>query len=84
MNSLAKELNTNSTYLSKVINNSKQINFSNYINNLRIEYAIEKLTGSEQFRAYTIQAIAEESGFGTAQSFSSSFFIKQLKKEKEL
>ena len=35
LNSLAKELNTNSTYLSKVINLEKDTNFANYLNNLK-------------------------------------------------
>jgi AraC-like DNA-binding protein len=43
LNSLAKELKTNSSYLSKIINNSKEGNFTNYLNKLRIEYAINKL-----------------------------------------
>jgi len=86
---LAKELNTNGTYLSKVINEVKQVNFSNYLNQLRIEYAIEQITNNSRFREYTIKAIAEECGFKTQQSFSAafykktgikpSFFIRQLK-----
>ncbi|WP_298515816.1 helix-turn-helix domain-containing protein [uncultured Kordia sp.] len=86
---LAKELNTNGTYLSKVINEAKQVNFSNYLNQLRIEYAIEQITHNSRFREYTIKAIAEECGFKTQQSFSAafykktgikpSFFIRQLK-----
>lgn len=89
LNDLAKELNTNSSYLSKIINSSKQVNFTNYLNQLRIEYAIEKLKTDSLFRNYTIQAIAEESGFNKAQSFSTAFkketgisvtyFINQLK-----
>jgi AraC-like DNA-binding protein len=73
LNSLAKELKTNSTYLSKIINSSKQVNFSNYLNKLRIEYAIQKLTTDKVFRNYTIQAIAEDVGFNKAQSFSTAF-----------
>ncbi|WP_420574478.1 helix-turn-helix domain-containing protein [Kordia sp.] len=86
---LAKELNTNGTYLSKVINETKKVNFSNYLNQLRIEYAIEQITNNSIFREYTIKAIAEECGFKTQQSFSAafykktgikpSFFIRQLK-----
>ncbi|MFK7749588.1 MAG: helix-turn-helix domain-containing protein [Kordia sp.] len=86
---LAKELNTNGSYLSKVINETKQVNFSNYLNQLRIEYAIERITNDSRFREYTIKAIAEECGFKTQQSFSAafykktgikpSFFIRQLK-----
>ena len=33
LNSLAKELNTNSSYLSKVINETKEIGFAHYLNN---------------------------------------------------
>jgi AraC-like DNA-binding protein len=73
LNTLAKELKTNSTYLSKIINSSKQVNFSNYLNKLRIEYAIQKLTTDKVFRNYTIQAIAEDVGFNKAQSFSTAF-----------
>ena len=73
LNSLAKELKTNSTYLSKIINSSKQVNFSNYLNKLRIEYAIQKLTTDKTFRNYTVQAIAEDVGFNKAQSFSTAF-----------
>ena len=88
LNSLAKDLNTNSAYLSKVINIYKNVNFANYLNNLRIDFAIDQLSANKSLRSYTIQAIAEEVGFKNAQSFSSafkrktgihpSFFIKQL------
>lgn len=87
---LAKAFGTNSNYLSKIINHSKQKNFSNYINDLRIEYAMNKLKTDKTFRKYTIKAIANESGFNSAESFSSafykyaeikpSFFIKNLNK----
>ncbi|WP_062062624.1 helix-turn-helix domain-containing protein [Aquimarina longa] len=76
LNSLAKELNTNSAYLSKIINGYKNINFSTYMNNLRVEYAIEQLASNKSLRSYTIKAIAEEVGFKNAQSFSSAFHKK--------
>lgn len=76
LNTLAKELNTNSTYLSKVINATKKMNFSNYLNNLKIDYAIDKLTNDKKIRVYTIKAIAEEVGFNNAQSFSVAFHKK--------
>jgi AraC-like DNA-binding protein len=76
LNSLAKEIHTNSSYLSKVINATKKISFANYLNNLRIDYAIGKLSKDKQFRSYTIKAIAESSGFNTAQSFTNAFYKK--------
>jgi len=91
--SLAKELNTNGTYLSKVINTYKSTNFSNYLNELRIKYSIKRLHEDHKFRLYTIEAIAKESGYNTAQSFSKAFqkktglkpsyFIQQLNAQKE-
>ncbi len=90
LSSLAKELKTNSNYLSKIINATKNCNFSNYINDLRINFAKDKLTNDKTFRSYTIKAIANDVGFNTAQSFSNAFyrktglypsyFIKQLEK----
>ncbi len=76
LQSLTQELNTNSSYLSKVINYYKDKTFTNYINDLRIEEAIERLKTEKQFRNYTIQAIAHESGFKSAQSFSRAFYKK--------
>ncbi|KZS43018.1 hypothetical protein AWE51_16885 [Aquimarina aggregata] len=76
LNSLAKELQTNSAYLSKIINVYKNVNFANYLNNLRIDYAVAQLTENKSLRSYTIKAIAEEVGFKNAQSFSSAFYKK--------
>ena len=73
---LAKKLNTNSNYLSKVINTYKEKNFTNYINELRIEYAIEKMKTDVTFRKYTIKAIALDVGFKSSDSFSKAF-LKQ-------
>ena len=90
LNSFSKDLNTNSSYLSKIINHYKEQSFSKYLNSLRINYAINELKKNPTFRKYTINAIASEVGFNTAESFSKSFFkekgiypsyfIKQLNK----
>jgi AraC-like DNA-binding protein len=76
LNTLAKEFNTNSSYLSSIINSTKDANFSSYLNNLRIDYAIDKLKKDKKFRIYTIKAIAEEVGFNTSQSFTNAFYKK--------
>src|SRR5690606_36721941 len=65
LNSISKELETNSSYLSKIINFYKEVSFSNYLNNLRITYAIDKLKKDSIFRNYSIHAIALEVGFNT-------------------
>lgn len=73
INDLCKKLDTNSRYLSMVINKQKEKSFQNYINELRINYAIDKLKSEEKFRKFTISAIANECGFNTPQAFSISF-----------
>ncbi len=75
-NVLAKELKTNSTYLSKIINVYKEKNFSTYLHDLRIGYAIERLRDDPKFRLYSIKGISEEVGFKTSESFSKAFHKK--------
>ena len=62
--------------MSKIINYYKGENFSSYLNNLRIDYAINKLTTDKQYMKYTIQAIANETGFNSSESFSTAFYKK--------
>lgn len=76
LNELSKSFKTNSTYLSKVINLKKDKNFSQYINDLRVDYSVIKLKDDPKFRKYTIKAIANESGFKNAESFSKAFYKK--------
>jgi AraC-like DNA-binding protein len=88
--SLAKQFNTNSVYLSKVINHYKGMSFSNYLSNLRIKYCITELRENSTLRNYTIKAIAQEIGFRNSESFSKAFkketglnpsyYIKELNK----
>lgn len=92
LTSLALDFNTNSKYLSQIINQYKNQSFSNYINELRINYTIEKLKEDARFRKYSIKAIAGEVGFNNSESFSKAFykntgihpsyFIKELEKSK--
>lgn len=77
LNKLAKKLNTNSKYLSQIINKFKSKTFSNYINDLRIEYFIEELQDNNtQLKNYTIKAIAQEIGFTSTESFTKAFYKK--------
>ena len=86
---VAKKINTNTSYLSKVINSHYGINFNTYINDLRINYTIVRLKNDVIFRSYSIQSIAEEVGYKSADSFTKyfkkdtglnpSFYIKEIK-----
>lgn len=71
---LAKQFASNSSYLSKIINFYKNKNFSQYINDMRIDYAVNKLKKDNKFRKYTIKAISEEVGFSNSESFSKAFY----------
>ncbi|KUJ60376.1 hypothetical protein AR687_18205 [Flavobacteriaceae bacterium CRH] len=67
---------TNSKYVSKIVNVFKGKTFIQYINVLRIEYAIVQLKENNKLRKYTIQALALEFGFNNAESFSTAFYKK--------
>jgi len=74
LNNLSKKLDTNSNYLSKVINCYQEKNFSNYLNDLRIEFAVEQLKTNAQFRRYSVKGMAQEVGFNSVESFSKVFY----------
>ncbi|WP_420571974.1 helix-turn-helix domain-containing protein [Kordia sp.] len=70
---VAKKTKTNKTYLSKIIHEHKQLKFIDYIRNLRINYALQRLKDDPVFRSYDIKSIAEESGFKSSDMFSRAF-----------
>jgi len=73
---VALQLNTNTKYLSKIINAEKGKTFVSYINDLRIAYAVEQLQVQSKLRNYTMLSLANEFGFNTAESFSDAFYKK--------
>ncbi|UPZ17998.1 helix-turn-helix domain-containing protein [Flavobacterium humidisoli] len=74
LSELSTRFETNNSYLSKVINQYKNKNFSQYINDLRIDYVIKKMKTDKKFCKYTIKAIAQEAGFSSTESFAKSFY----------
>ena len=68
-------LNTNRNYLSKAINNKYGMNFLNLINSYRIGRA-KDLLSDKKFEHYSIQGVAEMSGFKSSSSFYT--FFKQI------
>ncbi|PWN72361.1 hypothetical protein C1631_007125 [Chryseobacterium phosphatilyticum] len=89
---LAGELNTNTKYLSYVINQHKSADFKTYINRLRINYIVDKLINDEKYRQYKISILADECGFSSHSKFAAVFkavtdfspsaYIKYLDAEK--
>ena len=73
---ISEQFNTNTKYLSKIVNIHKGKSFVNYVNDLRIDYAIESLKKNKKLRKYTQQALSNEFGFKTTESFTSAFYKK--------
>lgn len=72
----AKKIETNTTYLSNILNTYKKMTFTEYLNTLRIEYTLKRLENDKKFRMYTIKAIAKEVGYKSHGSFSRAFKAK--------
>ncbi len=87
---LAQKWETNSTTLSKFINQATGGSFPSYLKRIRIESAVERLRQENKLMTYTIDALSSEFGFGSRGSFSRAFadvtgikpsqFIKELKR----
>ncbi|PWB19018.1 hypothetical protein DCO46_22015 [Flavobacterium sp. HTF] len=93
LHNVAKRLKTNTAYLSKIVNSELDKNFSSYVNELRINYIIIELKNNAKLRSYSINAIAEEIGYKSPESFtkyfkvatgiSPSIYIKKINQMKE-
>ncbi|HTO16083.1 MAG TPA: helix-turn-helix domain-containing protein [Edaphocola sp.] len=73
LSALAVKLNTNQKYLSYLINKHKGVDFNNYINQLRIDYILNKLKNNEVYLDYKIAHLAEECGFSSHSKFTQVF-----------
>ncbi len=90
LGAMAKKIKINTTYLSKIINAHKEKSFNEYINDLRIEYVLQRLQTDKKFRSFSITSIASEIGYKSDNSFTKhfkaktglnpSFYIKEIEK----
>ena len=69
---ISEQLNTNRTYISRMINEEFKMNFNEFVNQYRIEEAKAIMQNPEN-RFLTLEEIAEKSGFGSLNSFSRIF-----------
>jgi AraC-like DNA-binding protein len=89
--SFAQHLNTNTTYLSKIINNIYNKRFSILINEYRVKEILIYFE-TNQLKELTIFALAQKAGFSSKSAFNSafkdytgvtpSFYLKQANKDK--
>lgn len=70
---VAKKLGTNTTYLSQTINKYMKKTFSEYTNELRINYILNALSQDKKLRNYTTQALADIVGYKSGISFARTF-----------
>lgn len=70
---LAELVNSNSRYVSQVINENFGKNFRTFINEYRIREAQRRLLNTGEYGNYTIKAIAESVGYKSYTSFNSLF-----------
>lgn len=70
---MAALFDTNTKYLSEVVNKYKGKNINLYINELRIKYIVDKLKNNPKYLNYKVSYLAEECGFSSHSSFSAVF-----------
>lgn len=70
---VATEIETNTKYLSYIIKKHKGKDFNEYINDLRINYIVQKITDDPIYRQYKINTLAEEAGFSSHSKFATVF-----------
>lgn len=70
---LAELVNSNTAYVSMIINEEYHKNFSSFINEYRIKIAQKRLTDDENYGNYTIRAISESVGYRSQNNFISAF-----------
>ncbi len=70
---LAQKVESNTKYVSQIINETYGINFRSYLNDYRIKLSRKRLTDTKNYGHYTIKAIAESVGFKSQSNFILSF-----------
>jgi YesN/AraC family two-component response regulator len=86
---LAGEMNTNTKYLTEIINKYKSKNFNLYINEQRINYIISLMESDLSYLNYKLSYLADIGGFSSHSAFTTVFktvtglspnaYIQQLK-----
>lgn len=72
LSEIAKILETNTSYISHIVNQEYNLNFSNYINRFRIQEA-KRIIQTDLNHIYTFEGIAKDSGFKSKSAFNNAF-----------
>ena len=73
LHTLAKMVDSNTKYVSMVINDTYNKNFKTYLNEYRIREACRRFSQPEKYGNLTISAIAADLGYNSANSFIIAF-----------
>lgn len=92
LNSLSKQFQTNTKYLSEIIKSHRNKQFNTYLNELRIDYIVNRLLTEPQYINTKIGYLASDCGFPSHSTFTTIFtqimnespsvYIKKLKEER--
>lgn len=91
LNKMAAFVDCNTRYTSRIIFETRKKKYIEYVDDLRIDYIVNRLKTDSKFRNYTIKALTDEAGFKSPQKFKEAFvksteltplyFVRELKKE---
>ena len=70
---LAELVESNSKYVSQVINDTFHKNFSDYVNEYRVHLVCSRLVDTGVYGNYTVKAVAESAGFKSYSTFIAVF-----------
>ncbi|MFY0629896.1 MAG: helix-turn-helix domain-containing protein [Flavobacteriaceae bacterium] len=73
LNMVAKKIDSNSSYVSQIINTYWNKSFVEYTNELRINYILKKLKEDKIYQKFTLLAVAESIGYKSLSSFNKHF-----------
>lgn len=73
---LAAYFGSNVMYLNKAVQYYRKKNFSNYINDLRIDHLVKLLNENSQLRLYKSESLAREVGFSSNDRFVRAFKLR--------
>jgi YesN/AraC family two-component response regulator len=92
MYNMESSFGANRMYINYILQKYRGKNFSNYINEIRIKYIVNKISNNSEYLNYKISYLAELSGFSNHSRFTQIFkkelqispseFIEKLKNDK--
>lgn len=91
--SLSKQFETNTKYLSEIIKTHRQKQFNSYLNELRVNYIVNRLQNEPKYINTKVSYLASDCGFASHSTFTTTFtqimnespsaFIKRIKAEQK-